>query len=171
VSGIHVLWGAYEMVAGYEAKGCRMSRRVLRGFTPAQFTTLRKGSKMAMGELARLSGVTASTIYAWENGTYTPQVDKLAAVMKVLDTPIEHVVIVPRDRRHPGDWRVLQGWTQPQLAVMAGIATTTLKRIERGEVTLTNQKAETLSRLLKTTVEEYRAAWQRVHDRPQGAPA
>lgn len=157
------------MVGDYES-GCRhVSRRVLRGFDPERFATLRK-SKTAMNELARLSEVSSSTIYAWENGTFTPQVDKLAAVMKVLGAPIEHVVVIPLDQRYPGDWRVLLGLTQPKLAAAAGIATNTLKKIERGESSLTADKAEILSRLVGTTPEEYCAAWRRVHERPPGAP-
>lgn len=169
-SDINALWGVWLIVGSYEAKGRGMSRRVIRGFMPERLTALRKG-KITMMELARLSGVTSSTIYAWESGTFTPQVDKLAAVMKILDVPIEHVVIVPRDQRYPGDWRVLCGLTQPQLAAAAGIATTTLQRIERGEASLTTQKAEVLSKLLHTSVDEYDAAWLRVHRRPAGAPA
>jgi transcriptional regulator with XRE-family HTH domain len=157
------------MVSGYGTGRHHVSRRVLRGFNAERFTALRK-SKMSMMELARLSGITSSTIYAWEAGTFTPQVDKLAAVMKALDSPIEHVVVLPIDQRFPGDWRVLCGLTQPQLAASAGIATTTLKRIERGEMTLTDDKAAKLSHLLGTTAEEYGAAWRRVRERPPGAP-
>lgn len=146
-----------------------MSRRVLRGFDPARFSALRKG-KMPTLELARLSGVTVSTLYAWEAGTYSPQVDKLAAAMKVLNSPIEHVVIVARDERFPGDWRVLRGVTQPQLAALASISTSTLKKIERGESTLTDENAEVLSRLLGTTPAEYKAAWRRAKERPPGTP-
>lgn len=146
-----------------------MSRRVLRGFDPARFSALRKDS-IVMLELARLSGVTVSTLYAWEAGTFTPQVDKLAAAMKILDTPIEHVVTVPRDERFPGDWRVLFGVTQPQLAASAGISTSTLKKIERGETALSDENAEVLSRLLGTTKDEYRAAWLRAKERPAGMP-
>ncbi|MGB8404806.1 MAG: helix-turn-helix transcriptional regulator [Mycobacterium sp.] len=146
-----------------------MSRRVLRGFDPERFKELRKNGPV-MGELARLSGVTTTTIYAWEKGTYTPQVDKLAAVMEVLGAPIEYVVRVPRDERYPGDWRVLLGVTQPKLASMAGIATSILNKIERGEVTLSKEKAVVLSQLVHASTEEYTAAWQRARTRPAGAP-
>ncbi|WP_236739714.1 helix-turn-helix domain-containing protein [Mycobacteroides abscessus] len=147
-----------------------MSRRVLRGFTPARFTALRK-SKMSMTDLARITGVAGSTIYAWESGKATPQVDKLAAAMKVLGSPIEDVVLVPRERRFPSDWRVLGGFTQPQLAAAAGIATSTLQTIERGEAILTDERAATLSQLVNTTQDEYRAAWRRARDRPPNTPA
>lgn len=169
VSGFDTWRRVWVMVSGYGTERHHVSRRVLRGFNAERFTALRK-SKMSMMELARLSGITSSTIYAWEAGTFTPQVDKLAAVMKVLGSPIEHVVVLPIDQRFPGDWRVLCGLTQPQLAASAGIATTTLKRIERGEMSLTDDKATKLSHLLGTTVEEYGAAWRRVRERPPGAP-
>lgn len=147
-----------------------MSRCVLRGFDPARFRRLRK-SKTVMLELARLSEVTASTIYAWEAGTCTPQVDKLAAVMRVLDTPIEHVVLVSLDQRYPGDWRVLRGLTQPKLAAAAGIPTAKLQRIECAETTPTEEQMKVLSGLLGTTPEEYRLAWRRARDRPPGTLA
>ena len=157
------------MVSSYGTGSRRVSRRVLRGFDPERFKELRKGGRV-MGELARLSGVTTTTIYAWENGTYTPQVDKLAAVMEVLGAPIEEVVRVPVNERYPGDWRVLLGVTQPKLAAMAGIATSILKKIERGEVTLSKEKAAVLSRLVNASTEEYVAAWERARTRPAGAP-
>jgi len=123
-----------------------------------------------MGELSRISGVHETTIYGWEKGAFTPQVDKLAAVMAVLDTPIEDVVRVPVDERYPGDWRALVGLTQPRLAALAGIPTTTLKKIERGEVKLSHEKAVVLGRLVNASTEEYLAAWERARTRPPGAP-
>jgi transcriptional regulator with XRE-family HTH domain len=126
---------------------------------------------MTMSDLARVSGVKSSTIYAWEAGTFTPRVDKLAAVMKVLGSPIEHVVVLPIDQRFPGDWRVLCGLTQSQLALAAGVTAAKLQRIECGESAPTDEQVQILSRLLGTTVEEYGAAWRRVRERPPGAPA
>ncbi|MGB8404807.1 MAG: helix-turn-helix transcriptional regulator [Mycobacterium sp.] len=141
-----------------------------RGFDRERFNALRK-SKSAVGDIARVAGVHATTIYYWEKGVVTPQVDKLAAVMEVLGAPIEYVVRVPRDERYPGDWRVLLGVTQPRLAALAGIPTTTLRMIERGEVKLSHEKAVALSRLVNASTEEYVAAWQRARTRPAGEPA
>lgn len=157
------------MVKSCDPGSHRVSRRVLRGFDPERFKALRK-SAMTMSDLARTSGVTSSTIYAWEAGTFTPQVDKLASVMKALGSPIGHVVVVPADERYPGDWRVLCGLTQPQLAAAAGMTTGKLQRIECGESEPTGEQSATLSGLLGTSVEEYAAAWRRAHDRPPGAP-
>lgn len=126
---------------------------------------------MSLTDLARIAGVAGSTIYAWESGKATPQVDKLASAMKVLGHPIECVVLIPEEERFPGDWRVLSGFTQPQLASAAGIATSTLQKIERGEAKLTDDQAATLSGLVRITEDEYRAAWRRARDRPPGTPA
>lgn len=148
----------------------RVSRRIMRGFSAERFKALRT-SAMSLSDLVRLSGVTASTIYAWEAGTTSPQIDKLADAMKALGKPIEDVVNVPIEERYPGDWRVLCGLTQPQLAAAATISTSNLQRIESGERAPTDEQAATLSRLLGTDAEQYRAAWQRARQRPPGTPA
>ena len=54
--------------------------------------------------------------------------------MRILDAPIEQVVTIPADERYPGDWRVIKGLTQPELAAAAKIATTTLRGIERADI-------------------------------------
>jgi transcriptional regulator with XRE-family HTH domain len=125
---------------------------------------------MTMSDLVRLSDVPSATIYAWEAGTFTPQVDKLAAVMRALDCPVDCVVNVPLDERFPGDWRVLLGLTQSELAATAEISRSVLQRIESGETAPTDEQAEALSRLLGTTTAEYKAAWRRAKERPPGTP-
>ncbi|MEE3755314.1 helix-turn-helix transcriptional regulator [Mycobacterium intracellulare] len=125
---------------------------------------------MTMSDLVRLSDVPSATIYAWEAGTFTPQVDKLAAVMQVLDCPMDFVVKVPLDERFPGDWRVLRGLTQSELAAIAEISRSVLQRIETGETAPTDEQAVRLSQLLGTDDAEYRAAWLRAKERPPGTP-
>lgn len=148
-----------------------MTRRVLRGFTPARFTDARKQRGLSQESLARLADVGLSTIKKWEAGTRTPQVDLLARVMKQLQTPIEDVVDIPAQDRYPGDWRVITGLTQPQLAAAAGIGTTTLREIESAATALTDANATTLAGLLGITVETYRASYQRARRRSPGDPA
>lgn len=159
------------MVNSHEqAAGPVVSRRVLRGFTPARFTAVRK-PQMTVSDLARITGVAGTTIYGWESGHASPQVDKLAAAMKVLGHPIEEVVLIPPGQRFPSDWRVLAGFTQPQLAAAASMPTTTLQKIERGESLVSDERASILGKILDITGDEYRAAWQRVRERPPGTPA
>ena len=146
----------------------RMTRRVLRGFNPQAFADTRRQRQISVPDLARLADVGQSTVHAWEAGKGTPQVDLLARVMRILDAPIEQVVTIPADERYPGDWRVIKGLTQPELAAAAKIATTTLRGIERADIGLTDANATNLANLLGISVEEYRAAYQRARQRPAG---
>ncbi|ORX13086.1 XRE family transcriptional regulator [Mycobacterium xenopi] len=148
----------------------RMTRRVLRGFNPQAFAEARRRKDISVADLARLADVGQSTVHAWEAGRGTPQVDLLARVMRILDTAIEQVVTIPPTQRYPGDWRVIKGMTQPELAAAAKIATTTLRGIERADIGLTDANAVTLAKHLGISVEEYRAAYQRARQRPAGAP-
>lgn len=149
----------------------RMTRRVLRGFDPHAFAAARRQRDLSVPDLARLADVGQSTIHAWEAGRGTPQVDLLARVMRILDTPIEQVVTIPSGERYPGDWRVINGLTQPELAAAVKIATTTLRGIERADIRLTDDNAEKLARHLGISVAVYRAAYQRARQRPAGTSA
>ena len=91
--------------------------------------------------------------------------------MRILEAPIEQVVTIPAGERYPGDWRVIKGLTQPELAAAAKIATTTLRGIERADIGLTDANAEKLAKHCSgISVEEYRAAYQRARQRPAGTP-
>lgn len=148
-----------------------MTRRVLRGFSPTQFANIRRRRGLSITDLARLADVGLSTVKAWEAGRRTPQVDLLARVMRLLQTPIEDVVALGPKERYPGDWRVIRGLTQPQLAAAAGIATTTLRDIERADIRLTDANASRLAQILNISVEQYQTAYQRARSRPPGTPA
>lgn len=64
--------------------------------------------------------------------------------MKVLQAPIDAVVLIAPEQRYPGDWRVMSGLTQPQAAARAQLSTAILQRIERGEYPLSDKSAELL---------------------------
>lgn len=145
-----------------------MSRRVLRGFDADAFAALRRERGFSVNDLARLSGTSLSTLHAWESGRRTPQVDILAAVMAVLTAPIDAVVRIDEDQRFPGDWRVMKGLTQPELAAQAQLSTSAVQRIERGEHPLSDANAHTLSGLLGISPQTYRDAYHRARQRPPG---
>lgn len=159
-------------LSSYDAPGRkpRMTRRVLRGFDAAAFGEIRRRNGISVNDLARLADVSSVTIFNWEAGRGTPQVDLLARVMRILDVAIERVVAIPPDQRYPGDWRVLKGLTQPELAAAVKIPTSTLRDIERADRALNDVNADKLATYLGISVEEYRAAYQRARQRPHGAP-
>lgn len=145
-----------------------MTRRALRGFDAQAFASARRNKGISVSDLSRLADVSQAAIFNWEAGKSTPQVDLLARVMGILGSPIEQVVPIPAEQRFPGDWRVVQGLTQPELAAAAKIATTTLRGIERADVGLTDANAGKLATLLGISVEQYRAAYERARKRPPG---
>ncbi len=148
----------------------RMSRRVLRGFDRVAFSQAVDGSGLSVSDIARGADVGTATIHAWKRGSATPQVDLLARVMGLLALPIELVVPIPPDARFPGDWRVIRGMTQPALAAAAGIATTTLRGIERADIALTDANADKLATLLDLEASAYRDAYTRARKRAPGTP-
>ncbi|TDL02899.1 helix-turn-helix domain-containing protein [Mycobacterium paragordonae] len=148
-----------------------MTRRVLRGFTPRAFLETRQRRGLSQADLARLADLGLSTIKAWESGRRSPQVDLLKRAMDILETPIDEVVLIAPADRYPGDWRVIQGMTQPQLAAAAKIATSTLREIESAELALTDANASTLAHLLGIPTDTYRTSYRRARTRPAGTSA
>ena len=148
-----------------------MTRRVLRGFDPQRFAQARRNRGLSVSDLSRFTDIGQSTIHAWEAGGRTPQVDLLARVMGYLDTPISQVIRLKPDERYPGDWRVVRGMTQPELAAAAQITTTMLRRIERADIGLTDANAAKLAQQLGISADEYRAAYHRARTRPPGTTA
>ncbi|MGL6236352.1 MAG: helix-turn-helix domain-containing protein [Segniliparus sp.] len=151
-----------------------MSRRVMRGFDHHEFKRLRlswRGTGISVQDLSRLSNVSASTLGTWDNGTRTPNIDKLAPVLAVLEAPVSAVVRIPPGERFLSDLRNLASHTQPQLAKAAGMSTQNLSKLERGEIPMTDARAQALAPLLGVSEAEAWAAWQRAKDRPPGTPA
>lgn len=149
----------------------RMTRRVLRGFNAQAFAEARRRSGISVSDLSRLANVAPATIFNWEAGKGSPQVDLLARVLRAIDIPVDQIVTVPLDERFPSDWRVIKGMTQPELAASANIATTTLRGIERADAALTEANAVALASVLGVSADEYRAAYQRARERPSGVSA
>ncbi|MFM9262225.1 helix-turn-helix transcriptional regulator [Rhodococcus sp. 5A-K4] len=151
--------------------GGLMSRRMMRGFSPAALKKAREARKVGRAALARSAGVSSSTVRRWENGQVSPGVDLLAQVAVVLGIEISDVVLVPVDTRYPGDWRVLKGLTQMQLAAAVGVTTEVIGAIERGERVVPYVIAAKLAKKLGISVEELVAANRRAHDRGLDEPA
>lgn len=79
-----------------------VSRRIMRGFDPARLIDARDTAEVTRPDLARLSGVSVSSIQRWERGDVSPQVDALARVAQILEVKMEDFISVPHDERFPG---------------------------------------------------------------------
>lgn len=156
-----------------------MSRRILRGFDRSALVAARDTKKLGPAEVARLADVSAGAVYSWERGDSTPGVDTLSRVAGVLGVPISELVPIPENELYLGDLRVLAGLTQPVLAKRAGISTSSLAQLERGQARLKPELAQRIADALspdpdekgKTTrptvsVEQVVAAHERVRNRP-----
>lgn len=171
----------------------QVSRKVLRGFRPERFSAARKAlNGMSAADLARLCSrggldalpvatVSDVTIRRWEEGTTSPTIDKLARTIEVMRSaakeldldPVQvtDVIVTVADERFLSDYRHLVLMTQPQLAKAAGVQTSLLKRIERGERPLSKSIEESLARVLNISVAEVQAAHERARLRPPGLRA
>ncbi|MCW3472657.1 transcriptional regulator [Rhodococcus pyridinivorans] len=156
-----------------------MTRRVLRGFDRSALIAVRTRQNLNPGELARIADVSTAAIYNWERGTASPSVDTLARVAEALAVPIAELVPIPEGERYLGDLRVLAGLTQPQLAQLAGISTSSLAQLERGQARLKPDVAARIADALtnhrtqsrtnggeQVTAEQVLAAHERVRTRP-----
>lgn len=148
-----------------------MSRNVLRGFDKKAFAVARKAAGMSRGDLARLADTTAATIHNWEIGATSPQIDFLARAAKVLNIEIGDVVVTDPEQRYLSDYRCLVGLTQPQLGKVCGLTTTTITRIERGEIALTDKIQTALAEALGISGEQVNRAYMKAKRRPPGTPA
>lgn len=147
-----------------------MSRNVLRGFDKKAFAVARKAAGMSRGDLARLADTTAATIHNWEIGATSPQIDFLARAAKVLNIEIGDVVVTDPEQRYLSDYRCLVGLTQPQLGKVCGLTTTTITRIERGEIALTDKIAAALTAALGISEAQVKRAYLKAKHRPPGTP-
>ncbi|WP_346425957.1 helix-turn-helix transcriptional regulator [Williamsia sp. 1135] len=143
-----------------------MSRRVLRGFAPEHFKSLRIDAGLSRGELGRIADVSEGAIRAWEVGEAVPQVDTLDRVMTALGRPISEVVQVRADDRYLADLRVLAGLTQPQLAQRAGCSTAQLAAVERAHRPLKEPLLTNIAAALGTDKSVVDAAYTRTRRRP-----
>lgn len=155
-----------------DGKSDRMSRSVLRGFSPSAFRAARERAGMSRSDLVRLADIrTVETIRRWEMGAVSPQIDVLARALGAMRVVADEVIVTSPDSRYLSDWRHLRLLTQPQLAALAGLRTTLVQQLEAGTGTLTSERAVKLGRALKISAEEVEAAYLRARSRPPGTPA
>lgn len=55
-----------------------------------KYATLRNKAEVTDYEVAKQTGVSTSTLTNWKYGRYTPKFDKLMALAKYFDVPVEY---------------------------------------------------------------------------------
>jgi transcriptional regulator with XRE-family HTH domain len=148
-----------------------MVERAIRGLDVGPLVRARAKRKMTRADLARVTGISTSTIQKWESGQAAPNIETLTKAASALGVPLRRLVKVPEHRRSLADWRHLAGLSQTKLARAAGLTTPALAALERGESQLTDDKADRIAPHLNATHAQLQAAWQRARDRPPGTPA
>ncbi|ADG99470.1 transcriptional regulator, XRE family [Segniliparus rotundus DSM 44985] len=148
-----------------------MVERAIRGLDLDALVRAREKRRMTRADLARLTGLSTSTIQKWESGATSPNIETLAKAAAALGVPMRRIIKVPTKRRTLADWRRLSGLSRTKLARAAGLTTPALAALERGESQLTDEKADRIAPHLKATHAQLHAAWQRARERPPGTPA
>lgn len=148
-----------------------MSRAVTRGFDAQRMIELRRKEGWSATDLARFAAVDPKSVTSWEAGLTHPNIDKLREVAKALRVPVKTLVRVPPRERQLSDLRVLAALTQPEAAKEAGVSTSYLTQIERGEKRLGDKLALRLAELYRVDPETVGRAYERSRLRPAKAPA
>ncbi|MBF6422656.1 helix-turn-helix domain-containing protein [Nocardia farcinica] len=146
-----------------------MSRTVLAGFDPDALVAAMKRAGMNVPKLAREAGIGVSTIRAWLSSTNPrlPQVHHLAKVAKVLNVELNELIVIPPNDRKLSYYRNILGLGQADLGRLAGLPTSTVSAVERGElVTLNDSVVAKLASVLRISESEFRTAYQRTR-RPE----
>ncbi|MEU2004712.1 helix-turn-helix domain-containing protein [Rhodococcus sp. NPDC019627] len=142
-------------------------RPPLNGFQPRALEVARTAAGLSRGALSRALGVDPSTIHKWETSRSHPEPEHLTRITETLGIPLDRLLVVPRNRQVLADLRILAGLTQRQVANRAGISTTTIGKIERGEASLSDRHAAALADVLCVDERTIRAAYLRNRPLPQ----
>ncbi|MGL6234322.1 MAG: helix-turn-helix domain-containing protein [Segniliparus sp.] len=145
--------------------------RPIKGLDISALSEARKRQGVSRHDLARRAAVSKTTIGAWEIGARSPNIESLAKVAQALGLRMDDLIKVPEAERTLADLRRLAGLSQTRLAWLTGTTAAAIAGLERGEISLTEEKAQALAPAIDASAEDIKAAWQRSHDRPLGEPA
>jgi transcriptional regulator with XRE-family HTH domain len=141
--------------------GVPVGRAGIRGFSPAALRRYRGLKHYSLSEVSTLSGISATTINAWETGKSRPSPRTLAAVAKALGVQIADLAPVEERDLRMADLRFQAGLNQEDLADAAGIPVGVLGAIELGHREPDDEQLRSIASALNVDVDFLRAAWAR----------
>jgi transcriptional regulator with XRE-family HTH domain len=109
-----------------------VGRAGIRGFSPAALRRHRSLKHYSLSEVSTLSGVSATTINAWETGRSRPSPRTLGAVADALGVQVADLAPIKEADVHMPDLRFQAGLNQQDLADAAGLTIGILSTIELG---------------------------------------
>lgn len=124
-----------------------MSNSPIRGFDRDRFRDLRLRRGYSLASLARKAELSPSTIRHWESGLYCPSMEALAPTLEVLGGTPAAVVSIPPGTASLSDLRVLALVSSSDAASALELTLSGLYAIERGDSSLSRDKAHVLSDL------------------------
>lgn len=133
----------------------------MRWFDRAKFREARLARGYSFAKLARLASVSPATIRHWESGLFLPSMESLALVVDVLGIAPPAVITIPPGRATLADLRALSFLPTAEVAEALDMGVSNLYSLERGEITLTEARANTLASLLDVSIADIIAAWER----------
>ncbi len=141
--------------------GVPVGRAGIRGFSPAALRRYRSLKRYSLSEVSTLSGISATTINAWETGRSRPSPRTLKAVAEALEVQIADLAPVKEDDLRVADLRFQAGLNQEDLADAAGLPAGVLGAIELGHREPNNAQLRSIADALDVDVDLLAGAWNR----------
>ncbi len=141
--------------------GVPVGRAGIRGFSPAALRRYRSLKRYSLSEVSTLSGISATTINAWETGRSRPSPRTLKAVAEALEVQIADLAPVKEDDLRVADLRFQAGLNQEDLADAAGLPAGVLGAIELGHREPNDAQLRSIADALDVDVDLLAGAWNR----------
>jgi transcriptional regulator with XRE-family HTH domain len=136
-------------------------QRTVETFSPNALRAARRRRKWSLDDLADVSGISATSLGAWERGAARPTVTNLATVAAALDLAVSDLLRQRAGTPTLTDYRVAVGLTVAAAADTAGLSATSVARAENAQGRLTDRIITGLSNAYGVTEEEIEQAWNR----------
>jgi transcriptional regulator with XRE-family HTH domain len=111
-----------------------VGQNAVEDFDPEKLLEARVAAGLSQRELARRTGVPASTLAKWEGGFQRPYAGKLAALAAALGLPPTAFTSHDPGETTLAQLRIAAGLTQAEAAARAGLVRSRYSAIERGEI-------------------------------------
>lgn len=132
--------------------------RGVRGFSGAALRRARQGVGLTADDLAALVSVSESSVLRWETDQAKPTATRLKAIADAVGVPIGDLLKNQAGSQSLRDLRESAGLSLSELSVLAGGSVSSLLRLERGGVALSDPLRRRLAEIYEVTIGDLEAA-------------